>query len=237
MRLSSPIYKLKRSAKLLAREQSIKLHQALDQIALQEGFRDWSYLASSYSKGTPAQEIIQQIGSGDLMLIGARPEQGKTLLGLELAALAEEIGRRGFIFTLDYNEADIWDRFKKLGFNPKMFRHSLVVDTSDNICADHIIECLKNTSENVLIVVDYLQLMDQKRSNPPLGEQVQALKNFAVEHGAIIIMISQIDRAFELSTSSFPNIDDIRLPNPFDLSIFDKKCFLHNGEIQVDMAA
>ena len=50
-------------------------------------------------------------------------------------------------------------------------------------------------------------------------------------------MISQIDRAFELSSCDMPSVDDFRLPNPLDLSIFDKRCFLHDGEVQIEIAA
>ena len=88
MKLSSPIYTLKRQAKLVARDTKIKLHQALNQIATNEGFKDWSHLASKYSETTPAKEILKQIRSGDMVLIGARPGHGKALLGLELTALA-----------------------------------------------------------------------------------------------------------------------------------------------------
>ncbi|UWR41097.1 replicative DNA helicase [Phaeobacter inhibens] len=237
MRLSSPIYKLKRQAKLLARENGIRLHEALNQIATKEGFKDWSHLASNYSKATPAKEILSQMSSGDMVLIGARPGHGKTLLGLELTALAEKINRTGYVFTLDFNETDVWDRFEKLGFDPKGFDRSVIVDTSDNICAAHIIECLSSTPNDALVVVDYLQLLDQRRSNPPLDEQVRALKKFATKHRAIVVMISQIDRAFELSPSGLPSVDDIRLPNPVDLSLFNKRCFLHDGEVQIEMAA
>lgn len=237
MRLSSPIYKLKRQAKLLVRDNDIRLHEALNQIATKEGFKNWSHLASNYSKATPVKEIMKQISSGDMILIGARPGHGKTLLGLELAALAEEINRTGYVFTLDFNEADVWDRFEKLGFDTKEFDLPVVVDTSDNICTAHIIECLSSTPDDALVVVDYLQLLDQRRSNPPLDEQVWALKKFAAERGAIVVMISQIDRAFELSSNGMPSIDDIRLPNPVDLSLFDKRCFLHDGEVQIEIAA
>ncbi len=237
MRLSSPIYKLKRQAKLLARDNDIRLHEALNQIATKEGFKNWSHLASNYSKATPAMEILRQISSGDMVLIGARPGHGKTLLGLELTALAEKINRTGYFFTLDYNEMDVWDRFEKLGFDPEGFDRPVVVDTSDNICADHIIERLSSTPDDALVVVDYLQLLDQRRSNLPLEEQVRALKKFAAERAAIVVMISQIDRAFELSSSGMPSIEDIRLPNPVDLSLFDKRCFLHDGEVQIEMAA
>lgn len=237
MRLSSPIYRLKRQAKMLARGNDMKLNEALNQIATKEGFKDWGHLASNYAEVTPAKDIMKQLRSGDMVLIGARPGHGKTLLGLELAALAEQIHRTGYFFTLDYNEADVWDGFEKLGFNPQRLDRPVVVDTSDDICADHIVEYLSRTRDDALIVVDYLQLLDQKRSNPPLEQQVRALKKFATESGTIVVMISQIDRAFELSSDGMPSIDDIRLPNPVDLSLFDKRCFLHGGEVQLEIAA
>ena len=172
-----------------------------------------------------------------MVLIGARPGHGKTLLGLELTALAETKNRTGYVFSLDFNEADVWARFERLGFDPKKHVRSIIVDTSDDICAAHIIERLGNSQGHALVVVDYLQLLDQKRSNPPLGEQVQALKRFAIGCGAVVVLISQIDRAFELSSSNMPTFADIRLPNPVDLSIFDKKCFLHDGQLQIEAAA
>lgn len=237
MRLSSPIYTLKRQAKLLARGNGIKLHEALNQIATREGFKDWSHLASSYSKTTPAKEIMSQLNSGDVVLIGARPGHGKTLLGLELAALAKKNRRKGYVFSLDYNNKDVWDRYEKLGLDPKENDGQIVIDTSDAICAAHIIERLATKPDHAFIVVDYLQLLDQKRSNPPLEQQVRALKKFAIEYGAVVVLISQIDRAFELSSSTMPTLADIRLPNPLDLSLFDKKCFLHDGQIQMEAAA
>ncbi|MEY1557727.1 DNA helicase [Yoonia sp. R2331] len=231
MRLSSPIHTLKRHAKLLARDSDIRLHEALNQIATKEGFRDWSHLASSTSKATTAADIMSQLNPGDMMLIGARPGHGKTLLGLELIALAEKKSRVGYVFSLDYNEADVWDRIEKLGFDRQKSDCQIVVDTSDDICAAHIIERLSNAPHQALAVVDYLQLLDQKRSNPSLAAQVRALKTFAIARGAIIVMISQVDRVFELSSSVMPSITDIRLPNPVDLSLFNKRCFLHDGEI------
>lgn len=171
-----------------------------------------------------------------MVLIGARPGHGKTLLELELTALAEKFKRTGYVFTLDFNEKDVWDRFELLGFDPKTFDRPVVVDTSDEICAVHIAESPSNTLGDALVVVDYLQLLDQRRSNPTLDEQVRSLKRFAIERGTIVFMNSQIDRAFELSQGCLPSIDDIRLPNPVDLSLFDKRCFLHNGEFELEMA-
>ncbi|WP_300039329.1 DNA helicase [uncultured Roseobacter sp.] len=237
MRLSSPIYTLKRHAKLLARENDIRLHKALDQIAAKEGFKDWSHLASSSSKATPAKEIMSQLRSGDMVLIGARPGHGKTLLGLELAALAEKNSRKSYVFSLEYNEADVWDRFAKLCLDQDAGARRTVVDTSDDICAAYIIERLDHEPGKALVVIDYLQLLDQRRSNPSLEDQVRALKKFAVENEAIVVLISQIDRAFDLSSSDMPGLGDVRLPNSLELSLFDKTCFLHDGNVQIEKAA
>jgi len=45
MRLSVPIYQLKRRAKILARDEKIALHEALDRIAREEGFPSWGLLS------------------------------------------------------------------------------------------------------------------------------------------------------------------------------------------------
>jgi replicative DNA helicase len=83
-----------------------------------------------------------------------------------------------------------------------------------------------------LAVIDYLQLLDQKRENPELMAQVRALKSFARQRGLILVFISQIDRSYDPSDKRCPDISDIRLPNPLDLSLFDKTCFLHDGEVR-----
>src|SRR5690606_14490410 len=88
MKLSAPIYHLKRKARLLSREENIPLHEALDRIALQEGYSSWSLLAARLSASKPARKLFAQLKPGDLMLVGARPGHGKALMSLELAVVA-----------------------------------------------------------------------------------------------------------------------------------------------------
>lgn len=237
MRLSAPIFRLKRQAKLLARDRKIPLHEALDRMAVAEGFRSWSHLASTLQDQQPTERILASLNAGELLLMGARPGHGKTLLGLELAALAHRIARQGLFFTLDFNEGQVLDRLTTLGIDPAQHAGAPVIDTSDDICADHIIERLGETAGNAIAVVDYLQLLDQKRSSPPLGEQIRSLKSHAQKHGSILVMISQIDRTFERKDKTIPDLTDVRMPNPFELSLFDKTCFLHRGKIQMGVAA
>jgi replicative DNA helicase len=67
--------------------------------------------------------------------------------------------------------------------------------------------------------------------------QVRKLKSFARGRGLILVFISQIDRSYDPSTKPCPDISDIRLPNPLDLSLFNKTCFLNNGEIRFQAAS
>jgi replicative DNA helicase len=83
-----------------------------------------------------------------------------------------------------------------------------------------------------LVVVDYLQLLDQKRGNPELMVQVRALQAFARQRGLIVVFISQIDRRYDPTVKACPDLEDVRLPNPVDLGLFSKTCFLNNGEVR-----
>ena len=88
MKLSAPLYHLKRKAKLLSRAENIPLHEALDRVARQEGFSGWSLLAAKVTATAPAEKLFARLAPGDLVLVGARPGQGKTLMSLELAVQA-----------------------------------------------------------------------------------------------------------------------------------------------------
>lgn len=237
MQLSAPIYVLKRKAKLLARGNGVSLHQALNKVANAEGFNSWSHLVSSSASENPARRILSQLEPGDLVLIGARPGHGKTLLGLELAARASQLRRKGFFFTLAYHEREIADRFSTIGIDPSSIQKSVVIDTSDCVSADYVINRLEAEHEPALVVVDYLQLLDQKRSNPGLDDQIKSLQRYVIDAGAICAVISQIDQSFDLVEKSMPDISDVRLPNPLDLSVFSKNFFLHDGKIRFDQAA
>ncbi|MEL6573272.1 MAG: DNA helicase, partial [Pseudomonadota bacterium] len=159
-------------------------------------------------------------------LLGARPGQGKTLLGLSLAAAAGRVARKGFFFTLDYTVRDVTDRLAHLGADAT----ALHLDTSDGICADYVMTQVSQTHAAVA-VIDYMQLLDQKRSHPSLQSQVATLRTFAKQSGAIFVLISQIDRRFDLRDDTVPGLADVRLPNPLDLALFDQACFLHDGQL------
>jgi replicative DNA helicase len=106
------------------------------------------------------------------------------------------------------------------------------VDCCDAISADSIAKQMATAPRGTFVVIDYLQLLDQRRENPDLTVQVRALKSFARDKGLIVVFISQIDRSYDPSLKPCPDLSDVRLPNPLDLKMFDKTCFLNNSEVR-----
>lgn len=237
MKLSAPVYRLKRKARVLARKEAIPLHIALDRVAVGEGFGAWSLLAAKSAEALSADELLARLTPGDLLLIGARPGHGKTLLSLKLAIEAMKAGQRAAFFTLEYTAKDLLGRFRALGADPAQFEALFAFDDSDAISADHIMRSLTDVPRGTLAIVDYLQLLDQKRGNPELVVQIRALKAFVQEKGVILAFISQIDRSYDSVTKPCPDLSDIRLPNPLDLSLFSKTCFLNEGEVRFQAAS
>lgn len=236
MKLSAPIYYLKRKARLLSREANIPLHAALDRIATGEGFNNWGLLAAKAAAAAPAGKLFARLAPGDLILVGARPGHGKTLMSLELAVEAMKSGNRGVFFSLEYTKSDVLERFRAIGVDLAHFDGLFEFDSSDLISADYIVAALQSAPRGTLVVIDYLQLLDQRRENPELMAQVRKLRTFARERGLILVFISQVHRSYDPSAKPCPDINDVRLPNPLDLSLFNKTCFLNNGEIRFQAA-
>lgn len=80
-------------------------------------------------------------------------------------------------------------------------------------------------------------MLDQRRDKPALDAQVRELKAFADERRAIVVCLSQISRDYEPASRPYPELRDVRLPNPVDLSFFDKACFLANGRMQLQFGS
>lgn len=237
MRLSAPIFRLKKQARTLARTQNIPLHKALNRIAKEEGFENWSLLSARFRLAPTAAKLLARFTPGDLVLLAARPFQGKTTMGLSLVAEAFRSKQPGAFFTLYLTDADIHARLKEFDIEHTGTNDRLVLDTSDKISAPYIIDRMQHAASGTIIVIDYLQILDQRRDTPVLDHQVQMLKAFASKSGAVIVLISQVNRIYETRRKDVPDLSDVHLPNPVDISAFTKTCFLNDGTISFEAAA
>lgn len=234
MKPSSPIYQLKRRARSMAREQGIPLHRAQDSIAGLEGFASWSLLASKVASGL-SDGLLDRLEDGDLVLLAARPGQGKTIIGLKTLLDARRAGRRAILFTLDLTEQQARHHLEQMG--SLNLAASVEVQTSDDIDANFIADVLLDPTPGTVVVVDYLQLLDERRSKPSLADQVGRLHQLAKSKKAVLVVLSQIDRAFDSAQRKTPGMADVRLPNPLPMELFNKRLFLHNGEVRMESFA
>ena len=233
MRLSAPAHKLKQRAKSLARQNHLPLNEALDSVAEQEGFKSWSLLAARLARSASPRMLLDQLSAGDLALIAARPGQGKTAFGLELVLNAVKAGRDGWFFSLEWNMPDVIYRLQKIDPSIDSIPQALSFDSSEKISADYIIDRLANVFAGTIVIIDYLQFLDQDRQKPKLQDQIRDIEKLAKKRGVVFVFISQVDRSYDLSSKKVPDIEDVRLPNPLDLSVFSPRCFIGNLESNI----
>lgn len=234
MKLSAPIHILKAEAQKLKKEKSITNTEALDLIAKREGYDSWSLLQSKKDDLFPKNydEILGFFNPGDIVLIGASPSKGKTIftIGFFVQAIQKQTSK-SFCFSFSETHNEIINRMncydQSIGEKSQYFE----LDYSSDINADYIIEKTKKTiSKGSLIVVDYLQLLDVKMSNPPLQIQIEKLKNYAKEKECVVIFISQLNKDVENRSEQKPVMEDVSLPNTVELKFFNKIIMIYRED-------
>ncbi len=234
MKLSAPIYVLKNQAKKLKIAQEISMSQALDLIAQNEGYNSWSLLMAKSKELLPRRydQLMEYFNPGDLIMVGARPFEGKTtfVTGLFVQAIHNR-KEESLFFSLSEVKGDIEKRMVKFDSEILNKKEGYEINYSDDISADYVIDyCKERVSNGSIIVIDYLQLLDQKREKAPLQQQVESLKVFARQKECIIIFIAQLDRGARGADRRIPCVSDINLPNPLDLNLINKMIFLHRHQ-------
>ncbi len=162
----------------------------------------------------------------DLIVLAARPSQGKTALALNIAA---NVGRKGFpvaFFSLEMSRSQLFDRqiASESGVNSQKFRsgkfesddwreinraqiklYELPVFIDDSP-ALHYSEIrrrawkLRKTKGVELIIIDYLQLIrgdNSQTRDREIASITAGLKAAAKEFNLPIILLSQLNRALE----------------------------------------
>ncbi|ASU83556.1 replicative DNA helicase [Nocardiopsis gilva YIM 90087] len=136
---------------------------------------------------TDLQEVLGGLHPGQLMVIGARPSVGKTVVGVDIARHAAiRQGLRTVVFSLEMTKRELMHRivsaeaqititairnrslrdaeWERMSAVQARFNESpLMLDDASNISLPHIRARLRHLARSRpvgLIVVDYLQLMD-----------------------------------------------------------------------------
>ena len=231
--LFAPLYALKRQAKRRARQHGMPLHVALDDIARENGFAQWSLLMARHAPPDALTQLSRQLQPGRLLLLAARPLQGKTRLGFALMARALRAGKHAAFFSLDCTPAQVHALTAAVDSDGALWGNRFRWDCSDDVCAAHVAAQLQDAPPDTVVVIDYLQLLDQRRDHPPVMQQVQALRRLARERQFTVVVIAQIQRGFDETQRDMPGWSDVRLPNPLDASLFDHRCFVHQGQIAI----
>jgi len=216
--LFAPLYALKRQARLRARQHGMPLHEALDDIARENGFAQWSLLMARRASPDALTQLSRQLQPGQLLLLAAR---------------ALRAGQHAAFFSLDCTPAQVRAMTAAADANGALWGTRFRWDCSDDVCATHVAAQLHDAPPATVVVIDYLQLLDQRRDQPPVMQQVQALRKLARERQFTVVVIAQIQRRFDEVRRGMPGWSDVRLPNPLDASLFDHRCFIHQGQIAI----
>lgn len=178
--------------------------------------------------------------AGDLVVVGARPGVGKSVLGLNMAAHVASGGLGAVFAALEMSKGQCLRRLVasegSIELNHLM-RHTLTQDDwrrAAEVSArlvewpldidfrpNHTVTSIRGRARDWgrkhklgLIVVDYLQLMTSKgareRRDLEIGENTRGLKLLAKEMQVPVVAVSQVNRGSEQRADRRPQLNDLR---------------------------
>lgn len=180
-------------------------------------------------------EIINELGKGDVTILGARPAVGKSALALQILCNVSEKGKKVAYFNLEMTDQQILERViaRYSGINLLRLRKAIrfmedertayakAIDKVESMKGLYIFSGSYTTTEmktlckNMdfdLVVIDYLQLIktDHSYGNrvAEVGEISKGIKAIAMEMQVPVIALSQLNRS--KSSTDEPTISDLR---------------------------
>lgn len=185
-------------------------------------------------------DLLNGLRPGQIVVIGARPGIGKTVVGLDIARHAAI--RRGLpvlFFSLEMSSAELADRLiaaearvnitrirgrrldeadwqRIAGRTTAIGGAPLVIDDSPSCTLGRIrarLRGMARTNPARLVVIDYLGLMDAPRAESrerQVAELSRQLKLLAKEFGVPIVALSQLNRESTKRQDRRPTMSDLR---------------------------
>lgn len=176
----------------------------------------------------------------DLIVVGARPAMGKSVIGFNLAAFTALRGNRVALFSLEMpreqvvqrcvsalgeiphdwlrspavdKNADYWGRLTAAV--PQLKAAPLLIDDQAALAVEQIVARTKRAhmqSPLSLVVVDHLHIVRIKGDNPvrELGDVSRALKALAKELSIPVVLLAQLNRGNTGRPDKRPTMADLR---------------------------
>ena len=183
--------------------------------------------------------VTNGLKKSDLILLAARPSMGKTALALNIAVNAATSGKSVMVFSLEMSKEQLSNRALSsasrvpatkfdtgdlsadeinclLSGLERLDKIPIYIDDTAGITvADMRAKLLQFRHEHGLdlVVIDYVQLMQGKRSEnrvQEVSEISRNLKALAKQFDVPILALSQLSRAVELRADKRPQLSDLR---------------------------
>ncbi len=218
--------------------------ELLDNIFLELKEKSLNPTLSGLSSGFHDLDLLTQgFQKSDLIILAGRPSMGKTALGLNIALnIIKDSKLPVLFFSLEMSKEQIMYRLLAIEANinqarlrsGKLYQNDwvklnklikiisklpLFIDDTPNLSVQDIRSKIKTIifeqNQIGLIIIDYLQLMENSKSKienrvQELSQITRALKNIAREFNIPIITLSQLSRNVENRINKTPILSDLR---------------------------
>lgn len=194
---------------------------------------------------------------GELTVIAARPNMGKSVMGLQLAVYIALMGRRTLFFSLEmtnqqvmrraiscsgqiphdwllapHGEDEWWPRMTNA--SAALVNAPLLIDDSPGLSIEQITARAQraNLQRPVeLLVVDHLHEMQVNgdRASHDIGRNVQGLKALGKEFGCPVVVLAQLNRGMAGRNDKRPTMTDLRASGEIEQKA-DVILFLHRED-------
>lgn len=202
------IQSLKKLAKQLAVAKGIHLGQALDCVAKDYGFTHWTLMLKYFKsiRINNIESLWESFLPGEMLLLSAPEGAGKLSLALNLAAYAIQKNVSVKYFSMHVNASFIFGRLDKIVDSNlvKEWQHKQCLVVEERNFDQKIIEEIKNTKSNTLLIIDYLQVIKYCDASEPYHDFLQEIKLIAQQHISRVLILSQVNKE-----NSFDSLDYI----------------------------
>lgn len=182
-------------------------------------------------------KLIGGLAPGSLVVVGARPGEGKTIVGLQCAARLAQEGLVAFI-SLEMSEGELQmrliaqygevhmqslrnrqlndEQWKRVGIARDRFQKAPIYIFDSGTTLTQIRSFVRSVARKGRlsgVVVDYLQLIEgsgKENRQQEVAEFSRGLKQLARNLGVPVMALSQLNRTPEGRTSRSPKLSDLR---------------------------